>query len=135
MALSPSVLGPPRPPSIISQERSGHSPGNVLWGSPKLRLMTISIPSQEPHWPVFSRTFGLSQSCRGGRDARLSTVLHLLLQSRWEGELELLEKMKRCRRRRPDSCSLKGRLIRAVRFSSTAQTRYSSAASTPLCRW
>lgn len=134
MALSPSVLGPPRPLSVISRERRGHSPGNVLWGSPKLRLRTISITSQEPHWWCSSEPLGCPQPGRGMRDARLSTI-HLPLQSCLEGELKPLEKMKRCRRRRPDSCSLKGRLIRAVRFSSAAQTRYSSAASTPLCRW
>lgn len=62
IVLPTSVLGPPRPPSIISQERSGHSPGNVLWGPPKLQLITVSSTSQEPHWPVFFRTFGWSQS-------------------------------------------------------------------------
>lgn len=131
MVLPNSMLGPPRPPSIISQERSSHSPGNVLWGPPKLspalHRNSIGRCSSEPS--------GGPRAGRGGREAGLSTLLPLLLQSRLQGELELLEKMKRCRRRRPDSCSLKGRLIGAVRFSSTAKTRSSSAASTPPCRW
>lgn len=119
------------PPS--SPRREAVIPLEMFFGGPQSCSSSLSpAPHRNPIGRCSSEPSG---GPRAGRGAGLSAVLPLLLQSRLQGELELLEKMKRCRRRRPDSCSLKGRLIGAVRFSSTAQTRYSSAASTPLCRW
>lgn len=134
LTLSTSVFSPPRSPSIL-QERHGHSPGNVLLGSPKLWFMTISLTSPVSPWLVFLETFGLSQSRQRWNSCQVNTMPNLIFQSHLEEDLKMVKQRKHCRIQRPDSCSSKGKPRTAVRFSSITQTRSNSVASTLLCRW
>ena len=134
VTLSTSVLGPPRSLSIISQERMALLP-EMFFGVPQSCSSRLCpSPHRNPIAWCSPQPLGCPRAGRGGTDASLSTTRNLLFQSHLE-DLELLKKMKRCRRRRQDFCSLKGKVTKAVKLGSVAQTRSSSAASTPLCRW
>lgn len=68
-------------------------------------------PSNLASWSL-----GYARAARGGTDARLSIVSNLTFQSLLEEDREWLKQRKHCRRQRPDSCFLKKKEIRAVRF-------------------
>lgn len=114
--------------------RKAHSPGHVPWGPPKLQLMAVSMTSRSSIGWGSSKPLGCPRAGRNGREARPSTILYLLFQSRLEEDLES-GKVKRCSARRPNSCSLRGKLTRAVRSSSIGPTPCGSAVSTPPGRW